>query len=210
MNRQRLLLLILLALFAVALIWSFTHMPVQKTAADLKNGPQPQPQSRPLPAPRRPAASPIQVSAGGANTLRLDLLNRLPQEFKGYHRNLFKPIFVDEIKVVKQKAVAIRPALPPIAAPPIIVPAQPVITQQELAKRELARFTFLGFLKKDNRKTIFLARDKDIILVKKGDIFAGRYQATSITDQALTIKVTDSGDEIVIPLLDNQSLVSAR
>jgi len=206
MNRQRLLFLILLALFAVALIWSYTHMPVQKTVGDQKSGPE----QRPLPAPRRAGTPPGQVVAGGSSSLRLDLLDRKPLSFKGYYRNLFKPVFVDEIKAMKRKAAAIRPALSPVAPPPKIVPAQPVVTQQELAKRELARFTFLGFLKKDNRKTIFLARDKDIILVKKGDIFAGRYQAASITDQALTIQVTDSGEEIVIPLIDNQSLFSAR
>jgi hypothetical protein len=91
------------------------------------------------------------------------------------------------------------------------MPVQPVVVvSTEPPKRELARFTFLGFLKKDNRRTIFLARDKDIILVKKGDTFAGRYQAASITEQALTIQVTDTGEEIVIPLIDNQSLGSTR
>ena len=33
----------------------------------------------------------------------------------------------------------------------------------------MARYTFLGFLQKDNRKTVFLSRDKEIVLVKKGD-----------------------------------------
>ena len=57
-------------------------------------------------------------------------------------------------------------------------------------------FVFLGFLKKDNRKTIFLTNDKEIVLVRKGDRFAKRYEATSITDQALTIRDTGSGEEI--------------
>lgn len=85
---------------------------------------------------------------------------------------------------------------------------QPLV-QPETPKRELARFTFLGFLKKDNRKTIFLAKDNEIILVRKGDTFAGRYEAASITDQALTIKVADTGEEIVIPLIENRLLGSA-
>ena len=46
-------------------------------------------------------------------------------------------------------------------------------------------------------------------LVKKGDKFAGRYEAKSVTDQALTIVATDSGEEIIIPLLENQPLVAA-
>jgi len=206
MNRQKLMLLIILALLAVALIWSYNHMPRQKTVSDLKNAPG---QPLPLPVSGGPAASRTKPISGGSSSLALDLLNREPSAFKGYRRNLFKPIFVDEIKLMKLRSAAIRPALPPIAVPAKIMPVQPIVST-EPPKRELARFTFLGFLKKDNRRTIFLARDKDIILVKKGDTFAGRYQAASITEQALTIQVTDTGEEIVIPLIDNQSLGSMR
>ena len=110
---------------------------------------------------------------------------------------------------MKLKAVAIKPPpLPPVAAPPPKVEPPPV-AQPETLQSTLARFVFLGYLKKDNRKTIFLSKDKDIILVRKGDKFAGRYEAKSITDQALTIVATDTGEEIIIPLLENQPLVAA-
>jgi hypothetical protein len=78
--------------------------------------------------------------------------------------------------------------------------------QPETHQSTLSHFTFLGFLKKDNRKTIFLSKDKDIVLVRKGETFAKRYEATEITDQALTIRVIDSGEEIVIPLNENKPL----
>ncbi|NVN92961.1 MAG: hypothetical protein HXX11_20520, partial [Desulfuromonadales bacterium] len=68
----------------------------------------------------------------------------------------------------------------------------------------------LGFLLKDKKRTVFLSKDKEIILVKKGDTFAGRYEAASITEQALTIRVTDTGEEIVIPLVEYASLRPAR
>jgi hypothetical protein len=86
--------------------------------------------------------------------------------------------------------------------------AAPVVPQPETVA--LARFTFLGFLKKDAQRTIFLGKDNDIVLVKKGDKIAGRYEATSITDQALTLFVTDTGGEIVIPLIENRPLAAAR
>ncbi len=141
--------------------------------------------------------------------LRLDLLERDQSGFKGYRRNIFKPIFIDEIAMMKLKAVAIKPPpLPPVARPAAQNRAPPV-AQPETLQSTLARFVFLGYLKKDNRKTIFLSKDKDIILVRKGDKFAGRYEAKSITDQALTIVATDTGEEIIIPLLENQPLVAA-
>jgi hypothetical protein len=74
-------------------------------------------------------------------------------------------------------------------------------------ERELAQFIFLGFLEKDRKKTIFLAKNKEIFLVKKGERIAGRYEAAAISNESLTIRVVDGGaTEIIIPLIENQSL----
>ena len=213
MNRQKLALFILLIVLVLAVVWSFMSVPRQKTVAKLKYAPgQTQPTVKAATA--TPAANATkQASAptvtGDERILRLDLLEREQSGFKGYRRNIFKPIFTDEIRMMKQKALAFKPPpLPPVAVvPPKVVP--PPVAQQETLRSTLARFVFLGFLKKDNRKTIFLSKDKDIILVRKGDKFAGRYEAKSVTDQALTIVATDSGEEIIIPLLENQPLVAA-
>jgi hypothetical protein len=193
MNRQRVLLFCLLILFVLSMIWSYSRMPRQKSVSTLKYPPGQQ---------VAPAvgSAPLDRRQGGA--LRLDLLDREVPDFKGYRRNIFKPVFVDEVKMAQLKAVAVkRRPLPP---PPPPVPIQPVVT--EMPRPELAKFTFLGFLQKGKRRIIFLSRDKEIILVKQGDIFAGRYEASSITDQALTIRVTDTSEEIVIPLVEYSSL----
>jgi len=73
---------------------------------------------------------------------------------------------------------------------------------------EMAKFTFLGFLKKDNKKTIFLHKDNEIILVKKGDKIANKYEVTNITDDALTINSISGGSQIIIPLVENMPLVA--
>ena len=207
MNRQRLILFILVIVFGIAALWSYNAMPRPKTVSTLtfKSGQQ--------------AKSAI---AGGdkrtriaddGTILKIALLNKVPGRFSGYRRNIFKPVFVDEMKVLKQKAVAIKP--PPItvavAVPPpspLPPPVQPAITQSETAP--LARFTFLGFLKKGSVKTIFLANEKDILLVKKGDKIAGRYEATDISNLALTLTVLDTDEEIVIPLVENQPLAKLK
>ena len=74
----------------------------------------------------------------------------------------------------------------------------------------MAKFTFLGFLKKDNIKTIFLSKDKEIFLAKKGDKIAGRYEIANITDDALMISILPDGGEIIIPLVENRSLSAPR
>lgn len=197
MNRQRLILFILVILFGIAALWSYNAMPRPKTVGSLpyKPGRQAKPAVAVTDKPAR--------DADDGTRLKMTLLDNEPSGFKGYRRNIFKPVFVDELKVVKQQAVVIKP--PPTVPPP---PVAPVIIQPEAAP--LARFTFLGFLKKGSVKTIFLAKDKDILLVKKGDKVAGRYEATDISDQALTLTVTDTGDEIVIPLIENRPLATAR
>lgn len=199
MNRQKLTLFVLLILLVLAVVWSVTRLPRQATVDKLKYAPG---QPAPAPRPATPAAGkPPDRSAG--RTLRLDLLDQDRPDFKGYRRNIFKPVFVDEIKLLKQKAAAVRPVVAPPVQPvktiPVALPAMP-------PRQELPRFTLLGFLQKDSRKTVFLARDKDIFLVKKGDTFGGRFMATAITDQALTIKVNDTGEEIVIPLIEHSPL----
>jgi hypothetical protein len=210
MNRKKLALFILLIVLVLAVVWSFMSVPRQKKVATLKYAPG---KTAAAVQARVSAASALKSSAAPASspderTLRLDLLDREQSVFKGYRRNIFKPIFTDEIALMKLKAVAIKPPpLPPVAVPPPKV--EPPVAQPETLQSTLARFVFLGYLKKDNRKTIFLSKDKEIILVRKGDKFAGRYEAKSITDQALTIVATDTGEEIIIPLLENQPLVAA-
>ena len=200
MNRQRLILFILVILFAGAVLWSYSAMPRLKTVSPLPD--KPGQQAKPAIA---AADKPLHNSDDGTR-LKISLLDTERAAFKGYRRNIFKPVFIDEMKITRQQAVAIKP--PPLPPKMVAPPVAPVILKPEIAP--LARFTFLGFLKKGSVKTIFLAKDKDILLVKKGDKIAGRYEATEISDQALTLMVTDTGDKIVIPLLENRPLVSAK
>ena len=201
MNRQRLILFVMVILLGVAAIWSYSSIPRLKTVSTSAG----KPAKSAKPAVVAAAAKAVRVTDDGTK-LNIDQLDDETASFSGYRRNIFKPIFIDEMKINKQKAVAFKPPPPQVVAPP--VPVQPVIVQPEAAP--LARFTFLGFLKKGSAKTIFLTKDNDILLVKKGDKIADRYVATDISEQALTLTVTDSGDEIVIPLIENRSLATAN
>ena len=203
MNRQRMILFILVILFGVAALWSYSALPrlktVESSGAKPSNG-----QKRAVVA----ATDKTVRAVDDGTKLHISLLDSQSSAFKGYRRNIFKPVFVDEVKMNKQQAVALKPPQSKIVAPPPPPPPPPVTVQPEASP--LAHFTFLGFLKKGAEKTIFLSKDKDILLVKKGDKIAGRYLASDISDQALTLTVTDTGDEIVIPLLENRPLATAR
>lgn len=197
MNRQRLILLILVVLFGIAVLWSYSAVPRPKTVSTLTFKPGQQ-------------AKAVVIAEGkqardmdDGTKLKIGLLDKEPAVSKGYRRNIFKPVFADPTEVAKHQAAAFKlpPGTQPSTVKPVIIqPAPPPLTQ----------FTFLGFLKKGAVKTIFLAKDNDILLVKKGDKFAGRYEATDISDQALTLTVSDTGAKIVIPLIENLPLATAR
>jgi hypothetical protein len=195
MNRQKVILAAVLALFAISLVYSFTHQPSLKTVATLKY------------TPGTTADVSRQVNRLRDDTkLHLELLDQELPRFSGFRRNIFQPIFHEEMKsppILAKPTLPIPP--PPMPAPP---PSPPPAPAPDPARTEIARFTFLGFLQKDNRKIVFLSRDKDIVLAKKGDKIAGKYEVANITDEALTINLPASGEQIVIPLVENKPLRS--
>jgi hypothetical protein len=196
MNRKKLFLAFLLALLPLTIFYSYLRMPRQKSVETLRFT-----QGAP---PKKPNAA--AMPRVDDKKLHLELLDMEAQKFSGFRRNIFRPIFHDESKILPQPVVIAPRPLPPVAMtpPPLPVDAPSPVQQ------DMARFTFLGFMKKDNRKTIFLATGNEIFLVKKGDKIAGKYEAVNITDEALTITVLGAGGEIVIPLLENRPLVTQR
>jgi hypothetical protein len=188
MNRQKLLLSILLVLLALSIAYSYWKMPRQKTVARLTFAPgstakRERSPSQPLPPDMR---------------VRLDLLDREPESFSGFKRNIFGPIGQEKTVTAKHSVKATSPAVP--------LPPPPPVPQISPVQRDMAQLTFLGFLKKDNNKTIFLTGNNEIFVVKKGDTIMGRYQVADITDEALTIRSSVDGTVTVIPLIENRPL----
>ncbi len=205
MNRQRLLLMILVPILIATSLWSYYSFPRQKTVAKLKYSPG----SRAVATRERLKAAGPGVKPMDSRVLRLDLLENRP-EFAGYQRDIFSPLFVDRETMLERQAAAAAAAAAAeaarrarLAGPPQPVKPLPVPTG---VQTELAAFKLHGFLKKDGKKIVFLAKGQEITPVKEGTTFAGRYVATSITDQVIILKVTGTGEEIIIPLIENEPL----
>jgi hypothetical protein len=78
---------------------------------------------------------------------------------------------------------------------------------QEIARQELSRYKFVGFFKKGDKKTIFLATDGEVLLVRKGE-YIGRdrkYYVVNITDTDMKLRKEGAGD-FSIKLTDQESL----
>lgn len=191
MNRQKLLLSALLGILVLSIAYSFWKMPRQKSIDKLTFAPG-------SVAKRDKAVAPLLPPS---MRVHLDLLDRTPESFSGFKRNIFGAIGQENRVVVakhsrKSKKVAVVPPLPP-----------PPVPQPPPVQRDMAQLTFLGFLKKDNKKTIFLTGNNEIFLVKKGDVIMGRYKVSDITNEALTVRSSLDGAETVIPLIENRPLI---
>jgi len=147
----------------------------------------------------------VQSGESDVARVRLDLLEKGGGTLPSGGKNIFRALYDVGIK----KTLIPLPPPPPPPPVKIFVPPPQVIEPTPL-QREMATFTFLGFLKKDNKKTIFLSNGKEIFVVKKGDKISGKYDVTAVTEEALTITSIESGGEVVIPLVENSPLAAPR
>jgi hypothetical protein len=190
----------------VSSIWGIISYPRQKSVEKLKYAPG----SRAVSPRNRPKADVSGTSKADNRILRIDLLERR-SVFSEYQRDIFSPLFVTQETMLARQAAAAAAAAEAarVARMKSLKPAKPVAVPTGI-QSELASFTLHGFLKKDGKKIVFLAKGQEITPVKEGATFAGRYVATSITDQVLILKVTGTGEEIIIPLIENEPLRAMR
>lgn len=205
MNRKKLALALLLLAFVAAVVWAVWRSPHQEKVTPQSNRPAaPSIARRVVPA----QAQAKKREDGGVN---LALLDRVLPGYAGYRRNIFSPIFRDEVKLPPVKAIPLppRPFIPPAPPPPprAQIPPAPAPPPVDRDAEELAHFTFLGFLSKDGSKTVFIAKDKEIFLVKKGATLAGKFKVTDLNDDAITLTSVQSGRDSVIPLMENRALL---
>lgn len=209
MNKQKLTLAILVLVLILSIFYAIFSQPRQERAGNIKHTGGSAPTKL---APARGFAGMSTVRSDDKK-LHLELLDRDGARFAGFKRNIFAPIFHEDVKPEPKPTgrinLPVPPPPPPRPAPPAMPPAGHV-PELTPVQRDMSRFTFLGFLKKDNQKTIFLSSNKDIFLVKKGDTIAGKYQVANVTDDALTIHPVGDGGEIIIPLVENKSLAAPK
>lgn len=209
MNRQKLILTLLLVALVGSIVYSYLRAPKQETVATLKNRP-----GAAATVLRKGNAPAAKAPAADNSEVHLALLERSMPGFSGFRRNIFSPVFRDE---KKQAPLKLPPPPPPVKLPPLPQPAAsappappppppPPPTEEELANVELGKFTFLGFLKKNGEKTVFLSKNNEIFLAKKGSKLGPKFQVTDLGEDAITIKSVAGGRELVIPLLENRAL----
>ncbi|MDO8445041.1 MAG: hypothetical protein Q7T53_02880 [Deltaproteobacteria bacterium] len=105
-----------------------------------------------------------------------------------------------------------RSLYPPPPPPPQILPKLPVApppapfpvittTVSSPAQIESGRIKFLGFLQKEGDRKIFLSKDKEVFIVKKGDNI-GVFEVGDISDSSVTLIARDTKEEFQLIIED--------
>jgi hypothetical protein len=189
----------LILVFIASLIYAYLQMPQQERVTTGEQRSQAQKQQQ-----RQKGAT---TGNGGYPRLRNDLLERKSEPYPGVRRNLFSAAFPSG-KGKEEVEVLPEVILPPvIAVTPPPPPPTPTPTPQEIVRQELGRYKFVGFLKKGEKRTIFLASNGEILLVRKGDYLGRdrRYFVVNITDTTLELRKDGAGD-FSIKLTDQEAL----
>ena len=208
MNRKKLALCLLLLALAASIVYGVLQSPKEQRVTTLKYRPG-------VAAPAAGRGAPPSRSGAGDSGVHLALLDRELPRFSGFRRNIFSPIFREEVKPPPFKPLALPPPPRPVTAQapaslPPPPPPPPPPTADEVAAVEMAKFTFLGFLKNGGQRTVFLSSNNEIFLAKKGSLLGAKYRVSDLTDDAITIKPIAGGRELVIPLVENRVLSARR
>ncbi len=191
MNQQRKVLIVLFGLLLLAICYAYWMTPEQLRQAPQSAGEQPRSGSVTQEGLRQPSK----------NTLRVDLLEKVATRYQTPKRDIFN------FATIKKKPIAKSKPKPPVVKPEVKPRPTPVVTT--VVRQQLSRFTFLGFLIKDDLHTVFLSRGEDLFLVQENDQFGDDKQFTAISISPEVMRIRQSGDtrNIDIQLIEKEPLI---
>ncbi len=179
MNRQRLLLGILLFLLLLALVSAWRRMPVQRRVAQLTY--------RPGAGTALPAGKP----GDSAGRQHLELPQETTQQFP-----VQRDIFAAARSPAAGKGRAALAQHPATSAAVAVAPPSPL----ELARRQLASFRVIGSYSAKKTQLLFLASGEEILTVRVGYPLIPGFRVSAITDEMLVLRSADGAQQLQLPL----------
>ena len=173
MNRNKKILLGLLATLAIAIAYRLTNPFEQATTDRLTFG-----RATKVTSAKTAEESTAQIQ------IRLDLLQSPPQESVTVHRDLFRPPTV--LKAAKRE----NPKTP--APEPVPQSAREKIQEQ------FKRFKRFGSYQHGKKIYLFLERGKQVLIVTRGDRIDGKYEITDVTEKSVTIASRELSEPLEI------------
>ena len=197
MNRNRLILIILLGVLGISVMYAYFATPRLEKA---------QPQAT---GPRKNAVVTTfgeTVPTDTRGRINFALMESTANKYPGAKRDIFN---------FKKPPPVKRPVVQPVE----IVKPEPVtnvavipdrVVEEEL-QQALAQFIFLGFLEKEMEKTVFLSSSGRLFLVKQGETFGleREFFVADINEKLLKVSQVGSDELIVVPLIEKQKLAAS-
>ena len=187
-NRKKIILIVLIFVFAGSLAYRITHPYRQKRIGTIVN------------ADGSRQTTSVKVSPQGMEKfssnryVKLDLLDK---PFI-YSENVLKNIFFQGSKVTDiDKPIDQQTD---IVADKEEKPISIEATNRLQVEQELTHFKSFGYLEDDNEITLFLEKGKRILVIRKGDRINGRYIVKNITKNELTLTAIDINEDVHIDI----------
>lgn len=187
MDKKQKILMVLAALFIVSLVYRIMNPYKQETVDRLTY------------TSGKPGVTSKKIHKESVKPLGSDPLLELLMNPRYQQASVFRNIFE---KNASRDAIS---SIPAKAVSPLQTQEEKNATaQQEQGKNDmnhgLEQFNVFGTFEDNGRKYIFLERNKDIFIVRNGDIIDGQYRVENISDTALTIRSEKEGQSVTIDI----------
>ncbi|MBW1929387.1 MAG: hypothetical protein JRH08_13700 [Deltaproteobacteria bacterium] len=183
MERKKVILFILLAIFAISVVYRVLHPYRQPRVSQLKYGQRGKGQSR--------IKVKVRVTKKGTppSSIDMDLFLHPPKHSAVIVRD---PFFLTQRKAM--------PIPKPTAQASFKSVAPPAVTEdpKQRVTRELSQFRVFGSFENNDQIALFLERGNEILVIRQGDWIDGRYQVKKITPDSITIWAEEIGEDIHI------------
>lgn len=187
-DRKKIILVVLLCVFAASLAYRITHPYRQKRVEKLTFS------GTIRDAPSKAKKFQNAKTSFTNSDVRLDLFTKPPT----HSRNVLKNIFFNRkpLELAKDSAEHENESIPGRIEKPVPIEVAKRLQVQE----ELSHFQSFGYVKDTEGITLFLERGKQILVVQKGDRIDGKYIVKDITTNELTLTAMDINEDVHIDL----------
>ncbi len=187
MDRKKMIMIGLAAVFAVSVIYRITHPYKQGTVDQLTYTGNPKVRVK------RKISTSGATQTSGQFGVRVDLLSQPPRQ----SHKVVSNIFHSRRSMPKASAMAKRTEQPATTSNAAIAVVE---DPQAQIKRQLGDFKSFGFHSNRDGKSIFLKRGKHVFVVRKGDRIDGRYRIEAVTEKTMTLRSNSIDEPIILQL----------
>jgi hypothetical protein len=148
------------------------------------------------------AAGPSGAGRSSAGPGPLEVMLRLLAEPPPVSGAVIEPGFLKPVPGLNLSPPPPRPEPEPLpAAPgpePDPKPAEP--DPVEVVNEELGRFQVIGFFIQNGEAAIFLQRDKQVLVVREGNLIDGKYRVEDISAEKMTLRAVHLDERVHLDL----------